>query len=151
MNKIKTQSLFLLLVLGGGTLIGLMTGPDVWFAGLAKPAFNPPGWIFAPMWTILYVLIAAAGWRTWLREPKGPAMKLWGAQLLLNFLWSPVFFAGHRIDAALAIIVLLLAAIIAFIIVVKRRDKTAAWLFTPYAAWVSFALVLNAALLRING
>jgi len=151
MNNIKTQSLFLLLVLGGGTLIGFLTGPDAWFAGLAKPAFNPPGWVFAPVWTILYVLIAAAGWRTWQREPKSTAMKLWMAQLLLNFLWSPVFFAAHRIDAALAVIVLMLAAIIAFIIVVKKQDKTAAWLFAPYAAWVSFALVLNAALLFING
>ena len=151
MNKLATQSLFLLLTLGGGMLIGSLTGPDAWFAGLARPSFNPPGWVFGPVWSILYVLIAVAGSRTWLRDRKGQAMKLWWAQLVLNFLWSPVFFGAHRIDAALAIIVLLLAAIIAFIFAVRKQDKVAAWLFAPYAAWVSFALALNAAFLRING
>ena len=101
--------LFLVLVVGGGLLIGAVVTPGDWYAGLAKPAFNPPGWVFGPAWTILYVLIAIAGWRVWERDRRGPAMKLWWAQLLLNFCWTPVFFGAQRIGLALVVILLLLA------------------------------------------
>lgn len=142
--------LFLALVLGGGLVIGYLTAPDEWYAALAKPVFNPPAWLFAPVWTVLYVLIAVAGWRVWRHARGGAAMKLWWAQLVLNFLWSPVFFAAHAIGAALGIIVLLLALILAFIGVTWRQDRAAAWLFVPYAAWVAFATALNAAIFSLN-
>jgi tryptophan-rich sensory protein len=77
-------------------------------------------------------------------------MKIWWAQLVLNFAWSPVFFAAHRIGAALALILLLLAAIIAFIATAWRMDAPAAWMFVPYAMWVAFASALNAAILALN-
>lgn len=77
-------------------------------------------------------------------------MKLWWTQLVLNFLWSPVFFAAHRVALALFIVLLLLAAVLAFIVVLWRQDRIAAWLFVPYAAWVAFALVLNASILVLN-
>lgn len=145
-----TLALFILLVLGGGTLIGLMTLPGEWYAGLAKPPFNPPNWIFAPVWTLLYIMVAVAGWRTWQRGPRSAAMALWFVQLALNFVWSPVFFGAHRIGGALAVIVALLAAIIAFIVMAGPRDRIAALLFTPYAAWVAFATLLNGALWYLN-
>ena len=141
-----TLALFILLVLGGGTLIGLMTLPGEWYAGLAKPPFNPPNWIFAPVWTLLYIMVAVAGWRTWQRGPRSAAMALWFVQLALNFVWSPVFFGAHRTGGALAVIVALLAAVIAFIVMAWPRDRIAALLFTPYAAWVAFATLLNGAL-----
>jgi len=121
----------------------LLTASCEWYAGLAKPPFNPPNWVFAPVWTVLYVLIAVAGWRTFERDRSGWAMKLWWAQLVLNFLWSPVFFAVHRIGLALLVILLLLAAILAFLVMSWRQNRVAAWLFAPYAAWVAFAAVLN--------
>jgi tryptophan-rich sensory protein len=145
-----TLALFILLVLGGGTLIGLMTLPGEWYAGLAKPPFNPPNWIFAPVWTLLYIMVAVAGWRTWQRGPRSAAMAVWFIQLALNFVWSPVFFGAHRIGAALAVIVALLATIIAFIVMAWPRDRFAALLFTPYAAWVGFATLLNGALWYLN-
>jgi tryptophan-rich sensory protein len=145
-----TLALFILLVLGGGTLIGLMTLPGEWYAGLAKPPFNPPNWIFAPVWTLLYIMVAVAGWRTWQRGPRSAAIALWFVQLALNFVWSPVFFGAHRIGGALAVIVALLAAIIAFIVMAWPRDRIAALLFTPYAAWVAFATLLNGALWYLN-
>ena len=145
-----TLALFILLVLGGGTLIGLMTLPGEWYAELAKPPFNPPNWIFAPVWTLLYIMVAVAGWRTWQRGPRSAAMALWFVQLALNFVWSPVFFGAHRIGGALAVIVALLAAIIAFIVMAWPRDRIAALLFTPYAAWVAFATLLNGALWYLN-
>lgn len=142
--------LFLILVVGGGLTIGFLTAPSAWYAGLAKPSFNPPNWLFAPVWTALYVLIAIAGWRTFERDRSGWSLKVWWAQLALNFLWSPVFFTAHQIGVALGIILLLLAAILAFIGASWRQDRVAAWLFVPYAAWVGFASVLNAAILALN-
>lgn len=142
--------LFLLLVVGGGLVIGYLTAPDEWYAQLDKPLFNPPGWLFGPVWTALYVLIAVAGWRIWRRGAGGWPMKLWWAQLALNFLWSPVFFAAHRIGLAFGVIVVLLAVIVAFIVAARPHDRAAAWLFVPYAAWVAFATVLNASIFVLN-
>jgi len=141
---------FLVLVIGGGLAIGYVTAPGEWFAGLAKPSFNPPGWLFAPVWTILYVLIAVAGWRVWRLDAKGWPMRLWWVQLVLNFAWPPVFFRAHRLDASVVIILLLLATIVAFIITARRLDRAASWLFVPYALWVAFASFLNIAIYRMN-
>jgi tryptophan-rich sensory protein len=150
MNRVLLLVLFLLLVVGGGLAIGYLTAPGEWYASLIKPSFNPPNWVFGPVWTVLYVLIAVAGWRTFRRDRGGAAMKLWWAQLVLNFLWSPVFFAAHRIDLALIVIVLLLVFILAFIVASRRQDAVAAWLFAPYAAWVAFASALNGAIWMLN-
>jgi len=141
---------FLVLVMGGGALIGTVTAPGEWYAGLAKPAFNPPNWVFAPVWTLLYVMIALAGWRTWERERSRPAMSVWVAQFLLNLIWSPVFFGAQMLGAALIIILLMLALILTFIALSWREDNVAAWLFVPYAAWVGFATLLNASIWWLN-
>jgi len=141
---------FLTLVIGGGLAIGYLTAPGDWYAGIQKPGFNPPAWVFGPVWTALYVLIGIAGWRVWLRDHRDWPMVLWWIQLALNFAWSPIFFAAHRIGLALGIILLLLLAITAFICTAWRRDRLAAWLMVPYGAWVAFASALNAALFRLN-
>jgi benzodiazapine receptor len=150
MQNIRSLVFFLILVVGGGIIIGIVTAPGAWYADLIKPPFNPPNWIFGPVWTVLYICIAIAGWRIWLRHPGGWAMKLWAAQLALNFIWSPVFFSAHRIDIALGIIILMLIAIITFIVKARPKDDLAALLFLPYAAWVAFAAILNGALLYLN-
>ena len=150
MKRFGLLTLFLLLVVGGGLAIGFLTAPGEWYAGLAKPPFNPPNWVFAPVWTVLYVLIAVAGWRTFERVRSSWPMKLWWAQLVLNFLWSPVFFAAHRIGLALLVILLLLAAILAFLVMSWRQNRVAAWLLAPYAAWVAFAAVLNGSIWLLN-
>jgi len=153
MNAVRrylTLALFIVLVLGGGTLIGLMTLPGAWYAGLAKPPFNPPDWIFAPVWTLLYVFVAVAGWRTWQRAPRSAAMAVWCVQLALNFIWSPAFFGAHRPGAALVIVAAMLATILAFIVMRWPHDRIAALLFTPYALWVAFATLLNGAIWSLN-
>jgi tryptophan-rich sensory protein len=150
MNRRLALPMFLLLVVGGGWAIGYLTSPDAWYAALRKPDFNPPAWVFAPVWTVLYVLIAIAGWRIWRAGAGWLPMALWWAQLVLNFLWTPVFFGAHAIGLALAIILLLLAAILAFVAVAWRRDRPAALMFVPYALWVAFASLLNAAILVLN-
>jgi translocator protein len=82
-----------------------------------KQAFIPLNWIFAPVWTTLYIMIAIAAWPTWGQGHNDPLMKLWQAQLALNFVWSPILFSGHRIDIALGVVVLLLITIIGFIVI----------------------------------
>ena len=142
--------MFLALVLGGGLALGYLTAPGEWYAGLAKPSFNPPAWVFAPAWTTLYVLIAIAGWLVWRRDRASTPMKLWWAQLVLNFLWTPAFFAARQIGLALIVILVLLAVIFGFIATAWREHRTAALLFLPYAAWVAFASTLNGAIFALN-
>lgn len=137
-------------VVGTGWLIGATNLPGDWYAGLAKPGFVPPNWAFPVAWTILYIMIAIAGWRTFRREPMGTAMQVWFAQLILNFIWSPVMFTMHQIGAALVILIGLFVAIMTYIVIEASRDRLAASLFVPYAAWVAFAGVLNAAIWRLN-
>ncbi len=150
MKKTFPLVLFLVLVLGGGLTIGYLTGPGDWYAQLSKPAFNPPGWVFGPVWTTLYILIAVAGWRVWRTNRAGLAMKLWWIQIALNFAWSPCFFSVHQLGLSFAVILLLLACIVAFIFVAWREDRSASYFFVPYAAWVAFAAALNGAIFVLN-
>ncbi|GLR92388.1 MULTISPECIES: TspO/MBR family protein [Bradyrhizobium] len=141
---------FVVAVVGIGWLIGATNLPGEWYAGLAKPDFVPPNWAFPVAWTILYIMIAVAGWRTYRRAPSGRAMLVWTVQLALNFIWSPVMFTMHQIGAALVILIGLFVAIVTYIGLEMSRDRLAAALFAPYAAWVAFAGVLNAAIWRLN-
>lgn len=141
---------FMAVTVGGGWLVGFVSRPGIWYAELNKPSFTPPSWIFAPVWIALYILIAFAGWRIFTRRPKGVAMKLWFVQLALNFLWIPIFFSVHAIGAALVFITLLWLSIAVLMARAWPIDRPASVLLAPYLAWVSFAAVLNAALLRLN-
>lgn len=143
-------AVFLIAVIGTGALIGTQTAPGAWYAGLEKPPFNPPNWVFGPVWFTLYIMIAIAGWRTFIAAPASVAMALWAGQMVLNWVWSPAFFAAENLWLAMIIIVPMLAAILAFIVNVWPRDRVSALLFVPYAAWVSFATVLNLSLLVLN-
>ncbi len=125
------------------------SGP--WYAQLQKPDWNPPSWVFGPVWTVLYVCIAAAGWLVWRATRRvGPALQLWGLQLIANGLWSWLFFGLHRPDLALIDIAVLFGLILSFIIASRRHNVVASWLFVPYAAWVGFAAALNGWIWRAN-
>jgi tryptophan-rich sensory protein len=141
---------FLAVVIGVGASIGVVTAPGEWYASLNKPPFNPPNWLFAPVWFALYVLIAVAGWRTFLRAPNGTAMKLWYGQMVLNWLWTPTFFSLQWLWPAVVVIVAMLITIIAFILRSWNEDRPSAWMFVPYAAWVSFATLLNTSIAILN-
>lgn len=142
--------LFLAVVIGVGAAIGVMTSPGEWYASLNKPPFNPPSWLFAPVWFVLYVLIAVAGWRTFMTEPNGVGMKLWYGQMVLNWLWSPVWFSLHLLWPAFLVILALDGAVLAFIANRWSRDRAAALMFVPYAAWVLFASLLNLSIAILN-
>lgn len=146
---------FLALCLAVSAIGGAVTATSVgtWYQTLLKPAFNPPNWIFAPVWTALYFMMAIAGWRVWRRDGLRQArwaLSLFALQLALNLSWSIVFFGLRSIGAALVEIVVLLLAIVATMVVFWRRERVAGMLFIPYAAWVAFAAALNAALWQLN-
>jgi benzodiazapine receptor len=143
-------AIFVVLVGGAGFAAGLLNPPGGWYAALAKPWFNPPNPVFAPVWSIIYLLVAVAGWRSWERDRNSTAMMLWWTQMALNLLWSPIFFTAHRPGVALAVILMLLAAILAFVARQWSDDRIAAALFIPYAAWVGFASALNFEIVRLN-
>ncbi|MGC8723627.1 MAG: TspO/MBR family protein [Acidobacteriota bacterium] len=142
--------LFLLLV-AGAALFGVRFQPGSWYAGLVKPAWTPPNALFGPVWSVLYLGIAVAGWLVWRRSGwRGPALAFWTFQLVLNALWSWLFFGLHRPLWALCDIALLWAAALAFAILSWGVSRPAAVLFIPYLIWVAYAAALNAALWRLN-
>ncbi len=124
--------------------------PGEWYAALAKPAWTPPNWIFAPVWFALYVAIAVAGRLIWRYPDAGAARTAWLAQIVFVGAWSGLFFGLKQPGIALIDIVLLLTAIIAFIALAWRHSRAASWLFVPYLAWVSYATALNAAIWSLN-
>ena len=150
MNKYVALALFVALSLGGGLVIGMMNTPAEWYAALTKPSFNPPNWVFGPVWTVLYIFIGVAGWRIWSLAGTGALQRVWWVQMALNFAWSPIFFTAQNLGLALMVIVPLLAVIVTFIFMARRIDAVSAWLFVPYAVWVGFATCLNAALFWLN-
>ena len=124
-----------------------------WYARLAKPSFTPPGWLFGPVWTALYVSMGLAAWLVWRRRGSaavGLPLGLFAVQLALNAAWTPLFFGLQRPAVAFADIVALWAAIAATTWAFFRVSAPAGWLMAPYLAWVSFASVLNFAIWRMN-
>lgn len=142
--------LFLLVTVGGGGLMGLTVDTGGWYADLVKPTFDPPDWLFAPVWATLYALIGVAGWRVW-RGGEFAAARIWWLQLVLNFAWPPIFFAAHRTGLGFLVILALLAATGCFVRATARSgDRISAALFAPYMAWVAYASLLNAAIWWLN-
>ena len=125
------------------------------YTALELPPYAPPAWVFGPVWTVLYVMIAVSGWQLWrAAQARGAwwstAMTWWSVQLVLNAAWTPIFFAGDRYGLALAEILVLLAAVLTTIAVAWRVRRSAALLLLPYAAWVAFATALNAGIVVLN-
>ncbi|OHA62098.1 MAG: TspO protein [Candidatus Wildermuthbacteria bacterium RIFCSPHIGHO2_12_FULL_45_9] len=147
----------------GAEIIGsIFTAPAVqssWYAEIVKPALNPPSWVFGPVWTTLFALMGIAAFLVWSSYAKSTkdkkkgirvALILFGVQLVLNTLWSIIFFGLHSPGGALIEIVFLWLAILATIIAFAKISKPAAWLLVPYIAWVSFAMYLNYAIWALN-
>jgi tryptophan-rich sensory protein len=144
---------FVFIALLVGATATFFTEPAIptWYAGLAKPSFTPPNWVFAPVWTTLYVLMGVAASRVWKQTGFGLEIQAWSAQLGLNFLWSALFFWQHRIGLALADMAALWLLLLATLILFWRRDRLAGLLLVPYLAWTGYAFALNLAIWRLNG
>lgn len=143
---------WLLLCFSAAALGGLFM-PGEWYAQLKKPAWNPPSWIFGPVWTALYFMMAVAAWLVWRRggfPAQRKALGFFLLQLLLNAAWSPLFFGLHNPALAFAEIVLLWLALVATLIAFWQAHRGAGVLLLPYLVWVTFAAVLNFTLWQIN-
>lgn len=127
--------------------------PPRWYRRLEKPPFQPPPWLFGPVWTGLYTLIATSGWRVY-SSPKSSrrraALALWGTQLALNGIWPALFFGKRRPRAALVDSALLFSTSVAYARMARKVDPTSAKLFVPYIGWLAFATLLNAEIVRRN-
>lgn len=147
--------LSLLVCLGAGGLGAVATTPEIdgWYRTVVKPEWNPPDWVFGPVWTTLFVLMGISAWLVWrpagFKEAATP-LSLFAVQLILNVAWSWIFFGMHRIGWAAVEILILWLAILATTAAFFRRSKHAGWLLVPYLGWVTFAGVLNFTIWRLN-
>lgn len=133
--------------------VGSRSMPGEWYTSLVKPTWNPPSWIFGPVWSVLYILMGVAAWLVWRRagfSGAGPALVLFLAQLILNALWSYLFFGRQRPDLAFFDIVALWSTIVLVTVLFWRVHRGAGMMMVPYVAWVSFASFLNLMLWRLN-
>lgn len=145
-----------------GVIGSVFTIPSItgWYAGVVKPALNPPAWVFGPVWTMLYALMGVSAWLVWMKLDSDSrvgvtkkikiALSIFFGQLVLNVFWSIIFFGLHSPGGALVEIAFLWLAILATIIEFYKISKLAAWLLVPYILWVSFALYLNYAIWLLN-
>ena len=159
--KIQLQDIASLVIaiaipLGVGAVGGFATSSSVssWYLTLTKPPWNPPSWVFGPVWTLLYILMGLAAWLVWRLGASDPkvraALILFGVQLVFNLLWSVLFFGLRSPGWALLEIVLLWALILATLVAFYRLRPAAGWLLVPYQLWVTFATVLNATIWSLN-
>jgi tryptophan-rich sensory protein len=151
--QVSVLFIFIALCLGAAGLGAIATTPEIdgWYRTLAKPTWNPPDWVFGPVWTTLYVMMAVAAWLAWrVTGWRSAGLGLFAFQLVLNIAWSWVFFGMHQVGWACIEIVFLWLAIAATTIAFFQRARLAGWLMLPYLVWVTFASVLNFAIWRMN-
>ena len=131
-------------------LTGMIFRPGLWYAQLRKPAWTPANWVFPVVWSVLYIMIAIAGWLVWSAVGFGPLLWLWFAQLAVNMAWSWLFFGEKNIALGFFNIVVLLILILAFVVLSAIVVPVAAFFFMPYLAWVMLAAALNFSIWRMN-
>ena len=152
-NKIVTFILFLSITFSASLIGGLATinFKEPWYSLLNKPVFNPPDWIFAPVWTTLYLMMTVAVWIFWHTKNKNiNTIYIYFIHLIFNTTWSVVFFVFHNMVLALIILIILIALIINLILRFKRVNMFSVYLMIPYLLWCCFALILNTSLIILN-
>ena len=152
-NKIVTFILFLSITFSASLIGGLATinFKEPWYSLLNKPVFNPPDWIFAPVWTTLYLMMTVAVWIFWHTKNKNiNTIYIYFIHLIFNTTWSVVFFVFHNMVLALIVLIILIALIINLILSFKRVNMFSVYLMIPYLLWCCFALILNTSLIMIN-
>ncbi|MDA9091851.1 tryptophan-rich sensory protein [Pelagibacteraceae bacterium] len=154
MTKNKYLSLFfILLITSLASAIGGFTTAsfkEPWYSEIILPSFNPPSWVFAPVWTILYIMMSIAIWKIWINSFDSTILKLYFIHLFFNGTWSIVFFGFHQIGLALINLIIILIFIILLMKNYIGRDKISFYLMIPYFLWSSFALILNSSIYLYN-
>ncbi|SMO82934.1 tryptophan-rich sensory protein TspO [Paracoccus laeviglucosivorans] len=139
-----------LLACAAAAATGIIFQPGAWYDALRKPGFTPPRWAFPVAWTLLYILMAWAGARLAVLPGSGMVLALWGAQIALNTLWTPVFFGAHRMGLGMAVIALLWLVVAVMMVMAFRLDLWTGLMLLPYLAWLSVASALNFSIWRMN-
>ena len=129
---------------------GIIFKPGQWYESLTKPSFTPPNWLFPVAWTTIYLLLAWAGYRLSLMPGSQEVLALWAAQIVLNTLWTPVFFGAHKLLAGMVIITLLWLVVAAMLVMALRLDVITGLMLFPYLVWLCVAAALNFSILRNN-
>lgn len=139
-----------LLACAAAASTGILFKPGQWYASLVKPSFTPPNWLFPVAWSIIYLLLAWAGYRLSLIPGSQTVLALWAAQIALNTLWTPVFFGAHRIFAAMLILTLLWLVVAAMVVMALQLDVITGLILFPYLVWLCVAGALNFSILLNN-
>ena len=154
MTKNKYLSFFFILIITftASAIGGFVTTSfkEPWYSGLILPSFNPPSTVFAPVWTLLYILMSLAIWRIWIKFSDRKILSVYFYHLLFNATWSIVFFGFHQIELALINIIIILIFIVALMKIYLNKDKLSFLIMIPYFLWTFYALVLNAAITILN-
>ena len=151
-NKFVSFSLFLIITFSASIIGGIVSSKfkDPWYTSIIKPSFNPPDWIFAPVWTILYFLMAYAIWNVWIESREKILVNLYLIHLVFNTTWSIIFFGFHNITLALLNLIIIIIFIVILILKYKRISNLSAYLMIPYLLWSFYALILNMSLIILN-
>ena len=142
--------LIFLLACGAAASTGILFKPGQWYESLAKPSFTPPKWLFPVAWSIIYLLLAWAGYRVTLIPGSPVVLALWAAQIALTTLWTPVFFGAHQIFASMLILTLLWLVAAAMVVMAMQLDVITGLILFPYLVWLCLAAALNFSILRNN-
>ena len=154
MSKNKYLSFFLILIITfiasgiGGFITTSFKEP--WYSEIILPSFNPPSWVFAPVWTILYILMSIAIWKIWINFFDRKILNIYFIHLIFNASWSVIFFGFHQIQLALLNLIIILIFIIILMKIYFRKDKLSFYLTLPYFFWSSYALILNTSIVVLN-
>ena len=151
-NKYLSLFLILLITFSASAIGGFTTASfkEPWYSEIILPSFNPPSWVFAPVWTLLYIMMSIAIWKIWINTFDLKLLKLYFIHLFFNATWSVVFFGFHQIGLALINIIIILIFIILLMRRYLTRDKISFYLMTPYFLWSSYALILNSSIFILN-
>ena len=151
-NKYLSLFLILLITFIASAIGGFTTASfkEPWYSEIILPSFNPPSWVFAPVWTVLYIMMSAAIWKIWINTFDLKLLKLYFVHLFFNATWSIVFFGFHQIGFALINLIIILIFIIFLMQRYLIRDKISFYLMTPYFLWSSYALILNSSIFLLN-
>lgn len=150
MRKSLYAVLFIVAIFIIGGAIGYKFAPTSWYQELNKPFFTPPNWLFAPVWSILYIIIGFVGWRIFIDRPNDLLKTMWSAQLVINFAWTPLFFGLHQTVIALLSCLIMLLLVVMIVLKAWNSDKLVSVLFIPYAFWLALAAALNIGVVVLN-
>jgi benzodiazapine receptor len=151
-NKYLSLVLILLITFMASAIGGFTTAAfkEPWYSEIMLPSFNPPSWVFAPVWTTLYILMSIAIWRIWVKFYDVKILSIYFFHLFFNAMWSVIFFGFHQIELALINLIIILAFIIILMKIYLNKDKLSFFIMTPYLLWSSYALILNTAIVILN-